>query len=248
MWKWLHPYANPEVSYHFSNKLTPWFTLLAATLLSIGIVWALAFVPADYQQGDSFRIFYLHVPAAMLSMGIYVSIAILAFTSLVWQFKLANASAAALAPIGAIFTAIALFTGAAWGKPMWGTWWIWDARLTSELILLFLYLGIIALDNAFEDKILAGKAASILAIVGVINIPIIHYSVEWWNTLHQGATVSKFDKPSMSAEMLWPFLVCLLGFSFLVGAIACKRFCNEVLTRNSMRPWVRALATEQESK
>ncbi|OUS27891.1 heme ABC transporter permease [Thalassotalea sp. 42_200_T64] len=248
MWKWLHPYANPEVSYHFSVKLTPWLTAIAAILIPVGIVWALAFVPADYQQGDSFRIFYLHVPAAMLSMGIYVGIAIAAFSSLVWQLKLADASAAALAPIGAIFTVIALFTGAAWGKPMWGTWWIWDARLTSELILLFLYLGVIALHNAFDDKNLAGKAAGILSIVGVINIPIIHYSVEWWNTLHQGATVSKLDKPSMSVEMLWPFLICFLGFSFFVAALGCKRFCTEVLARNSMRPWVRALATAQEKK
>jgi len=132
---------------------------------------------------------------------------------------------------------------------MWGTWWIWDARLTSELILLFLYLGVIALHNAFEDKNLAGKAAGILALVGVINLPIIHYSVEWWNTLHQGATVSKFGRPSMSAEMYWPFLMCLLGFAFLVAAIIAIRFRTEVIARNSMRPWVKALVlNEAENK
>lgn len=248
MWKWLHPYANPEVSYHFARKLTPWFTGLSILLLIIGLIWALLFAPSDYQQGDSFRIFYLHVPAAILSMGIYSGLAIAALTSLVWQVKLADASAAALAPIGAVFTAIALITGAAWGKPMWGTWWIWDARLTSELILLFLYLGIMALHNAFEDKNLAGKAAGILSVVGVINLPIIHYSVEWWNTLHQGATVTKFGKPAMSAEMYWPFLCCFFGFAMLVGAVACKRFTTEVLARNSMRPWVRELVLSQESK
>jgi heme exporter protein C len=180
-------------------------------------------------------------------MGIYFSMAIAAFTSLVWQFKLADASAAALAPIGAVFTAIALITGAAWGKPMWGTWWIWDARLTSELILLFLYLGVMALHNAFEDKALAGKAAGILTLVGVINLPIIKYSVEWWNTLHQGATVIKLGKPSMSVDMLWPFLLCFLGFSLLVVTITCIRFRSEILARNSIRPWVKTMVLAQTS-
>lgn len=245
MWKWLHPYANPEVTYHFTNKLLPWLSALTAIFLSIGLVWALLFAPADYQQGDSFRIFYIHVPAASLSMGIYFAMAIAAFSSLVWQLKLADASAAAMAPVGAAFTAIALITGAAWGKPMWGTWWIWDARLTSELILLFLYLGVIALHNAFEDKNLAGKAAGILTLVGVINIPIIKYSVEWWNTLHQGSTVSKLGKPAMSLEMLWPFIFCFIGFSLLVGVIISLRFRNEILARNSIRPWVRTLVNQQ---
>jgi heme exporter protein C len=246
MWKWLHPYANPEVTYHFTGKLLPWCARFAAILLTVGIVWALLFVPADYQQGDSFRIFYLHVPAASLSMGIYLGMAIAALCSLVWQLKLADASAAAMAPVGAVFTVIALLTGSAWGKPMWGTWWIWDARLTSELILLFLYLGVIALHNAFEDKNLAGKAAGILALVGVINLPIIKYSVEWWNTLHQGATVSKMGKPAMTMEMFWPFLVCFLGFACLVATIICIRFRTEILNRNSMRPWVRELITSEE--
>lgn len=230
------------MTYHFTGRLIPWFSVLTILFLSIGLVWALAFAPADYQQGDSFRIFYIHVPAASLSMGIYFGMAIAAFTSLVWQFKLSDASAAAMAPVGAVFTAIALFTGAAWGKPMWGTWWIWDARLTSELILLFLYLGVIALHSAFEDKALAGKAAGILTLVGVINLPIIKYSVEWWNTLHQGSTVSKLGKPSMSVDMLWPFIFCFIGFSLLVATIVCIRFRSEILTRNSIRPWVKAIA------
>ncbi|MFT5634972.1 MAG: heme exporter protein C [Cognaticolwellia sp.] len=246
MWKWLHPYANPEISYHFAGKILPWCARFAFAFLTIGITWALLFAPADYQQGDTFRIFYLHVPAAMLSMGIYLGMAIAALSSLVWQLKLADASAAAMAPIGATFTFIALLTGAAWGKPMWGTWWIWDARLTSELILLFLYLGVMALHNAFEDKTLAGKAAGILALVGVINLPIIKYSVEWWNTLHQGATVSKLGQPSMTADMFWPFLVCFIGFAFLVTTLICLRFRTEILNRNSMRPWVRELVTTEE--
>lgn len=248
MWKWLHPYANPEVSYHFSGKLLPWFSYLSAIFLTVGIIWALLFTPADYQQGDSFRIFYIHVPAAILSLSIYVGIAIAALCSLVWQFKLADASAAALAPIGATFTAIALITGSAWGKPTWGTWWIWDARLTSELILLFLYFGIMALHNAFEDKNLAGKAAGILAVVGVVNIPIIKYSVEWWNTLHQGSTVSKLGAPSMAASMYWPFVVCFIGFCLLVATLTCIRFRTEILARNSMRPWVRSLVAQEGAK
>ncbi|TWX70213.1 heme ABC transporter permease [Colwellia sp. C1TZA3] len=246
MWKWLHPYANPEISYHFAGKILPWCARLAFVFLAIGLTWALLFAPADYQQGDTFRIFYLHVPAAMLSMGIYLGMAIAALSSLVWQLRLADATAAAMAPIGATFTFIALITGAAWGKPMWGTWWIWDARLTSELILLFLYLGVIALHNAFEDKNLAGKAAGILALVGVINLPIIKYSVEWWNTLHQGATVSKLGQPSMTADMFWPFVVCFIGFAFFVTALICLRFRSEILNRNSMRPWVRELVATEE--
>lgn len=248
MWKWLDPYANPEVSYHFVGKLLPWFSRLSLITLTTGLVWALLFAPSDYQQGDSFRIFYLHVPAAMLSMGIYLAMAIAALFSLVWQIKLADASAAAMAPVGAVFTAMALFTGAAWGKPMWGTWWIWDARLTSELILLFLYLGVIALQNAFDDKNLSGKASAILALVGVVNLPVIHYSVQWWNTLHQGATVSKFGQPAMAAGMYWPFLVCLLGFSLLVALIISLRFRNEILARNSMRPWVKTLVMPPEQQ
>ena len=245
MWKWLHPYAKTEATYNLCKTLLPWFSISAFVVLTVGLVWGLAFAPADYQQGDSFRIFYLHVPAASLSMGIYLGMAIAAFTSMVWQFKLADASAAAMAPVGAVFTAIALITGAAWGKPMWGTWWIWDARLTSELILLFLYLGVMALHSAFEDKNLAGKAAGILTLVGVINLPIIKYSVEWWNTLHQGSTVSKMGKPSMSSEMLWPFLFCFLGFVMLVTAIICIRFRSEVLARNSIRPWVKTLVAAE---
>lgn len=245
MWKWLHPYANPETTYHLTGRIIPWFSYISITLLTIGLTWALLFTPPDYQQGDSFRIFYIHVPTATLSMGIYVGMAIAALCSLVWQLRLADASSAALAPIGAVFTFISLVTGAAWGKPMWGTWWIWDARLTSQLILLFLFLGVIALHNAFEDKTSAGKAAGILTLVGVINIPIIKYSVEWWNTLHQGATVSKMGKPSISIDMLWPFIFCYMGFIFLIVVITCIRFRSEILSRNSMRPWVKDLVLNQ---
>ncbi|HHQ4637156.1 TPA: cytochrome c biogenesis protein CcsA, partial [Aeromonas veronii] len=151
MWKWLHPYAKPERAYQLAGTLLPWFAVISLLSFVIGTVWGLAFAPADYQQGDSFRIIYIHVPSAILSMGAYSTMAVAAFIGLVWQLRMADMTVAAIAPVGAVFTFIALFTGAAWGKPMWGTWWVWDARLTSELILLFLYLGVIALYNAFSD-------------------------------------------------------------------------------------------------
>ncbi|BAX52320.1 Heme exporter protein C [Photobacterium damselae subsp. piscicida] len=241
MWKWLHPYAKPERCYQLCGTLLPWFSVLAFSLILVGTIWGLMFAPTDYQQGDSFRLIYWHVPAAIWSMGAYVSMAIAAFIGLVWQIRLSDMAAAAMAPVGAVFTFIALFTGAVWGKPMWGTWWVWDARLTSELILLFLYLGIIALYNAFDDHKTAAKAAGLLAIVGVINIPIIHFSVEWWNTLHQGATITKFAKPSMSTDMLWPLLLNIFGYAFFFGVVTMISLRNEILLRESHRPWVREL-------
>ncbi|EHU5005030.1 heme ABC transporter permease [Vibrio vulnificus] len=242
MWKWLHPYAKPETAYQLSGKLLPWFSVLALIFLTVGTVWGLAFAPSDYQQGDSFRIIYIHVPSAIWSMGVYMSMAIAAFIGLVWQVRLSEMAALAMAPIGAVYTFIALVTGAVWGKPMWGTWWVWDARLTSELILLFLYLGVIALYHAFDDQKTAAKAAGILAIVGVINLPIIHFSVEWWNTLHQGATITKFAKPSIASTMLWPLLTNILGFAFFFAAVTMVRFRNEIISKESHRSWVRQLA------
>lgn len=237
MWKWLHPYAKPERAYDLCSTLLPWFAVIAALSLTIGTFWGLLFAPPDYQQGESFRIIYIHVPSAMLSMSTYVAMAIAAVVGMIWQWKTAYMAMIAIAPVGAVMTFIALFTGAAWGKPMWGTWWIWDARLTSELILLFLYLGVMALYSAFDDKQQGGKAAGIMALVGVINVPIIHFSVEWWNTLHQGATITKFGKPSIAPEMLWPLLINLLGFAAFVGAVSLIRMKNELLKREFNRPW-----------
>ncbi|MBU2896456.1 heme ABC transporter permease [Vibrio hepatarius] len=242
MWKWLHPYAKSETAYQLCGRLLPWFAILSLLLLSLGTVWGLAFAPSDYQQGDSFRIIYIHVPSAILSMGIYMSMAIAAFIGLVWQVKLSDMAASAMAPIGAVYTFIALMTGAIWGKPMWGAWWVWDARLTSELILLFLYLGVIALYHAFDDQRMAAKAAGILAIVGVVNLPIIHFSVEWWNTLHQGATITKFAKPSIASEMFWPLLINIFGFTFFFGTLTVVRLRNEIISKESHRTWVIALA------
>jgi heme exporter protein C len=245
MWKWLHPYAKTENAYQLCQRLLPWFAISGGLVFTSGIIWGLIFAPADYQQGDSFRIIYIHVPSAILSMGAYSAMAIAAFIGLVWQVRTSYMAMMALAPIGAVITFIALFTGAAWGKPMWGTWWVWDARLTSELILLFLYLGVISLYKSFDDKQQAGKAAGVMALVGVVNLPIIHYSVEWWNTLHQGATITKFGKPSIAAEMLWPLLLSLLGLALVMAAIFLIRLQNEIIRRELNRPWVVALANKQ---
>lgn len=248
MWKWLHPYAKTERAYGLCSTLLPWFTVVTVSALLTGTIWGLVFAPADYQQGDSFRIIYIHVPAAMLSMSTYVAMAVAALVGIVWQWRTAYMTMIAMAPVGAVMTFIALFTGAAWGKPMWGAWWVWDARLTSELILLFLYIGVIALYGAFDDKQQAGKAAGVMALVGVINVPIIHFSVEWWNTLHQGATITKFDKPSIAPEMLWPLLLNILGLAAFIGALTCVRLKTEILRRESRRPWVlKLVAGDKES-
>jgi heme exporter protein C len=245
MWKWLHPYAKTERAYQLCQRLLPWFTLSGLVLIVVGAIWALAFSPADYQQGDSYRIFHIHVPSAILSKSLYMGMASAAFVGLVWQIKTSFMSMVAFAPVGAAITFISLITGAAWGKPMWGTWWEWDARMTSQLVLLFLFLGVIALYKAFDDKEQGSKAAAVMAIVGIINLPIIHYSVEWWNTLHQGATLLKLEKPSMPVEMLLPFLVSLFGWSFCCVGIVLLRIQNEIISRELKRPWVIALANQQ---
>ena len=234
--------AAPKFFYPFAGRLLPWLGVLAAVLLVIGAGWGLAVAPADYQQGDSYRIMFIHVPAAWLSMLTYMVLASGAFVFLVWRIKLADMLAKCCAPLGAAFTFLTLVTGSLWGKPMWGTWWVWDARLTSELILLFLYLGYIALQTAIEDRRAAARAGAVLAIVGVVNIPIIHYSVEWWSTLHQGATVTKFDKPSIATSMLIPLLMMTLAFKTLFAAALLVRTRCEILEFEQHTAWVRDLA------
>ncbi|KGQ46575.1 heme ABC transporter permease [Gallibacterium anatis] len=245
MWKWLHPYAKPETQYRICQRFIPFLGIASLLVLMIAMIWGLAFAPADYQQGNSFRIMYIHVPAAIWSMGIYASMAIAALVALVWQIKQANLAMVAMAPIGAVFTFLALVTGAVWGKPTWGTWWVWDARLTSELILLFLYFGVIALYSAFQDKSIGAKAAGILSIVGVVNLPIIHFSVQWWNTLHQGASITKFEKPSIATEMLIPLLLAILGFMLLSVYLTVVRYRNALLSAEKKRAWVQTLVAEK---
>ncbi len=237
-WTWFHKLASPPHAYRIAARLLPWFAWPAGALIVVGLYGGLVLAPADYQQGDAFRIVYVHAPSAWLSMFVYATMASAAAVGLVWRIKLAHAVAAASAPVGVSFTFLALATGAIWGKPMWGTWWVWDARLTSELILLFLYAGVMALRASIDDRDRADRAAAVLALVGVVNLPIIHYSVYWWNTLHQPATLTRIGKPSMAGDMLWPLLAMLLGFTLYYGAILLIRLRAEILKRERDAAWL----------
>lgn len=212
MWTIFYKLASPKYFYGYARRLAWVFGLAALLLLGYGLVAGLAFAPADYQQGNGFRIIYIHVPSAFLSLSVYVFLAVSAVLHLVWRMKLPAICLQAAAPIGAMFTFLALVTGSLWGKPMWGTYWLWDARLTSELILLFLYFAVIALQRAFPQQEHGDKAASVFALIGAVNIPIIHYSVYWWNTLHQGATVARLGKPAIAGPMLYPLLAMIFAF------------------------------------
>ncbi|WP_395504584.1 heme ABC transporter permease [Ectopseudomonas hydrolytica] len=238
-WTWFHKWVSPKWFYEMSGRWLPWLSIAAVLLIVSGLVWGLAFAPPDYQQGNSFRIIYIHVPAAFLAQSIYVTLAIAGLVGLVWKMKLADVALQQAAPIGAWMTAIALLTGAIWGKPTWGTYWVWDARLTSMLILLFLYFGVIALGNAISNRDSAAKACAVLAIVGVVNIPIIKYSVEWWNSLHQTATFKITEKPAMPVEMWLPLLLAVLGFYCFFGAVLLYRMRLEVLKREARSSWVK---------
>jgi len=237
-----HKMASPKYFYSIAGSLIPWLAAGCALLFVAGLYYGLVKAPPDYQQGDSYRIMFIHVPAAWMSMFIYVVMAGAGAIGLIWHIKLAEVMAISSATIGAWFTFLALITGSIWGKPMWGTWWVWDARLTSELILLFLYLGVIALYNAIDDKRTAARAVAILALVGVVNIPIIHYSVEWWNTLHQGPTVTKLDKPSIHLSMLIPLLLMAFAFKLYYAVVVLMRARCEVLERERHTVWVKELA------
>ena len=239
--------ASPMVFYQLATRLIPWLGTVTLVLLLAGLYGGLVFVPPDYQQGDAFRIIYVHVPAAWLSLMIYTLMAVWGAIILIWPIKLLEHLLVESAVIGASFTLIALVTGSIWGKPMWGTWWVWDARLTSELILLFLYLGVMSLYNAIPDKRMAAKAAAILALVGVVNIPIIHYSVEWWNTLHQGPTITKLDKPSIHLSMLIPLLIMAVSFKLFYVWVLLLRVRTEILRREMSRQWVKQRLQDHKS-
>ena len=218
----LHRFANPGRFLRLSGAVLPWLTTSAILLTLLGLGWGLFIAPADYQQGDAMRILYVHVPSAWLASAGYVSLALCSLFSLVWRHPLADLAAVEIGPVGAGFTALCLATGSLWGKPMWGAWWVWDARLTSVLVLLFLYLGHVVLVRAFDDPTRGHRAGAILALVGVVNLPIIKYSVEWWNTLHQGPSI-KLTGSSIAAEMLTPLFLCLGGFTLLFAAIVLMR-------------------------
>jgi heme exporter protein C len=235
--QWLHRLASPPHFFRLAGALRRWLLWPSLALIGVGAWGGLVRAPADYQQGEAFRIIYVHVPSATLSMMVYSIMATASAIGLIWRIKLAHAVAAAAAPIGASFTFLALVTGAVWGQPMWGTWWVWDARLTSELILLFLYLGYMMLRSAFDETSKADRASAVLAVVGVVNLPIIHYSVIWWNTLHQGPTILKLDNPSITLDMLWPLLAMILGFSLFALAMLTERVQGEVLEREQQARW-----------
>jgi len=241
MYLWFHKLGSPPHFYLIAGKWIPWLTALFLMLLLAGLYGGLIVAPADYQQGDSYRIIFVHVPSAWMSLFIYMVMAFCGAIIIVWRMKLAEVVLISSAPIGASFTFLALVTGSLWGKPMWGTYWVWDARLTSELILLFLYLGIIGLHNAIDDKRVAARAVAILAIVGVVNIPIIHFSVEWWNSLHQGPTVTKLDKPSIHYSMLIPLLLMALAFQVYYVLVLFEKCRGELLQRERNSKWVEEL-------
>ena len=238
MWKWFHKLASPPYAYGLAGRLHPWFFWTSVSLLVIGAFGGLVLAPADYQQRDAFRVIYVHVPSAYLSMMVYVTMAVAAAVGLIWRIKLAHALAASCAPIGAWFTALALVTGSIWGKPMWGTWWEWDPRLTSELILLFMFLGYLALRSSFDDVGRADRASAVLAIVGAIDVPIIHFSVIWWNSLHQGPTLVRSGGPAMPGSMLWPLLTMLLAYTLFFAAVLCDRVRAEILRRERSASWL----------
>jgi heme exporter protein C len=221
--------ASPSYFIQMSSKIIPWLYYPGVLLFVVGLVWGLAIAPQDYQQGDAFRIIYVHVPAAALSMAIYMGMAFASLLFLVWRIRLAGVVARCCVPVGAIMTLIALVTGSLWGKPMWGTYWLWDPRLTSELILLFLFLGFSVISNAFDSEESGMKAASFLALIGVVNIPVIHYSVRWWNSLHQDATIFKIGKPSIDTSMLWPLLIMMVAFILLSAAYVFMRSRNQLI-------------------
>src|SRR3989440_4074170 len=226
--------ANPARFMRLSGAMLPWLAGLTAALLAIGLGWALLLAPPDYQQGESVRIMFIHVPSAWMALSIYLFIAIASGVALVSRHPLAEVAAQAAAPIGAVFTLVCLTTGSLWGRPMWGTWWVWDARLTSVLILFFLYLGYIALANAFDDPSRGGRAGAVLALVGVVNLPIIKFSVDWWNTLHQPASVMRIGGPRIDISMLAPLLIMALGFTLLFVVLLMVRMRTALNERKAM--------------
>lgn len=247
-WQWFHRLGSPRWFYEKTQPWLPWLALLTFALLALGTVWGLGFAPLDAKQGNSYRIIYLHVPAAFLAQAGYVIMAICGAVGLIWKMKMPFMVMKSAAPIGAALTLIALVTGSIWGKPTWGTWWEWDARITFMLILLFLYLGIMALHQAFQSRDTADKASAILALVGVVNIPIIQKSVDWWYTLHQPASIKFVGKSSIDPSMLYPLLVMVIGFYclFMLALLLYTR--AEILRRESRTSWVSELVARHTLK
>ena len=240
-WQWFYQLGTPRWFYEKTSRWLPWLGLITLALLLAGTIWGLGFAPIDSKQGNSYRIIYVHVPAAFLSLAGYYIMAIAGATGLVWKTKLSFIVMKSAAPIGAALTFIALVTGAVWGKPTWGTWWVWDARITSMLILFFLYLGIIALQEAYQSRDMANKSSAILSLVGTINIPIIYKSVDWWFTLHQPATLKLTGPSSIDASMAYPLIVMIAGFYGLYVWLLLYWTRVEILQQEQKTNWVKAL-------
>jgi len=240
--RWFHQMGSPPIFHRFADRWSRWLLLAALPFLAWGAWSGLFEVPADYQQGDSYRILFIHVPSAWMSLFIYGLMAVYAFIALVWRIKICEQLAMACAPIGAGFTAITLLTGSLWGRPMWGTWWTWDPRLTSELVLLFLFLGVIGLNAAIEDRRAAARAAGFLALIGVVNVPIVHFSVEWWNTLHQGATIKLMGQSSIDSRMVLPLVLVAIGTKLWFLGSLLVRTQTAMLEMESGKDWVKQIA------
>ncbi|OGO92569.1 MAG: heme ABC transporter permease [Coxiella sp. RIFCSPHIGHO2_12_FULL_44_14] len=234
-------YLSAKHCYRLCCLLQPWVLFLGIMAGIIGLLDGLVWAPADYQQGEVYRILFIHVPAAVLSLGVYCIMALAAVIYLIWKIRVVDVIAKVSAPVGALFTLLTLITGSLWGKPTWGTYWIWDARLTSELILFFIYCGIMAIRSAFTEPFLAAQASGVMTLVGLVNIPIVHYSVVWWNTLHQSASILKWGKPSMVPSMLSPLLWMLLAYSFYYLAILLVNVRYELLKQAKNTTWVHTL-------
>jgi heme exporter protein C len=235
-------YSSPQVFYPLAGKMIPWFVLLATLFAIAGLIISFAIAPTDFQQGEAYRIIFVHVPAAWMSMVIYIAMAFWAGLGLALNTRLSAMMAQALAPTGAMFTFLALVTGSLWGKPMWGTYWVWDARLTSELILLFLFIGFMALQASIDDPRRADRAGALLALVGVVNVPIIYFSVKWWSTLHQGSSINMGAAPKMAATMLEGMLLMALAFWMYTIAIALMRVRCIMLERERNSDWAKELS------
>jgi heme exporter protein C len=241
-WVWFHKLASPPFAYALARRLRPWLFWPAIALMAWAAYQGLFVVPVDYQQGDAYRIIYVHVPAAAMTTVIYSAMAIAAAIGLIWRMKLAHAFAAACALPGVVFTALTLVTGSIWGRPMWGAYWVWDPRLTSELLLLFLYLGYMGLRASIDDIARADRASAVLAILGIVDIPIIKYSVIWWNSLHQGPSLSLFHKSAIDVSMIVPLLVMMLAYFLFFGAMISDGICAEIVKRERNSRWLAELA------
>lgn len=239
MWKKFYQLAAPKKFYLITGQYIPVLKWCCLFFLSTGVVWGLCFAPADYQQGDAFRIIYIHVPCAFLSMALYLWMGVNAVVLLVWRIKIAGILLHACARMGFWMTLLALITGSIWGKPMWGAFWVWDARLTSELMLLFLYGAVLALSQAYQNQEKRDRLVALLTVVGLVDLPIIHYSVYWWNTLHQGATLFVFSKPKIHLTMAYPLILTLLGFSFYCILMVLVNARNDLLLRERRQLWVK---------